>query len=181
MEAVQGRPGFAWEGGECAAWGLPPAAAMLGRGHRGIYLPFSSLLAAWMAGIGWPVGQHLLWDAAGSSQDLTLELQQRHKPWLCCCCSGCSITSGQVVTAFAALSALSSPAAALQLLELAALPSSRCGEVVLPWECRSFLLGRSMCYPTGRTAWRGALGDSSVHPRPCQHRGSRGILDQKSL
>lgn len=38
-----------------------------------------------------------------------------------------------------------------------------------------------MCYPAGRRAWGGLLGDTSVHPRPHQHRGSRGILDQKSL
>lgn len=31
--------------------------AELGRGHRGIYLPFSSFLAAWMAGISWSMGQ----------------------------------------------------------------------------------------------------------------------------
>lgn len=161
--------------------GLPPAAAaVLGRGQRGIYLPFSSLLAAWMAGIGWSVGQHgaggCRWQFPGSH----LELQQRHKPWLCCCCSGCSITPGQVLTAFAALSALSSLARALQLLQLVALPSSHCREVVLPWGCRSFPQGRSLCYPAGRTGWGGVLGDTSLHPGPRQHRDSRGILDQKS-
>lgn len=31
--------------------------AELERGHRGIYLPFSSFLAAWMAGISWSMGQ----------------------------------------------------------------------------------------------------------------------------
>lgn len=71
-----------------------------------------SLLPGWLASAG-PWGSSVVWDAAGSSQDLTLELQQRHKPWLCCCCccSGCSITPGQVVTASPAFSALSSPAA----------------------------------------------------------------------
>lgn len=33
--------------------------------------------------------------------------------------------------------------------------------------------------------WQDSLGrnegDTSLHPGPCQHRGSRGILDQKSL
>lgn len=137
--------------------GLPPAAAaMLGRGHRGFTcLSPHSLLPGWLAQAG-PWGSTLLWDAAGSSQDLTLELQQRHKPWLCCCCcSGCSITPGQVLTAFAAFCALSSLARALHLLQLTALPSSHCREAVLPWGCRSFLLGRSLCYPAGRTAWGG--------------------------
>lgn len=67
------------------------------------------LLPGWLTSAG-PWGRMVLWDAAGNSQDLTLELQQRHKPWLCCCCSGCSIAPGQVVTAFAAFSDLSSPA-----------------------------------------------------------------------
>lgn len=68
-----------------------------------------SLLPGWLASAG-PWGGTVLWDAAGSSQDVSLELQQRHKPWLCCCCSGCSIIPGQVVRASAAFSALASPA-----------------------------------------------------------------------
>lgn len=98
----------------------------LGGETRGfICLSPHPLLPGWLASAG-PWGSMVLWDAAGNSQDLTLELQQRHKPWLCCCCSGCSITPGWAVTAFAAFSALSSPARALELLQLAALPS-RCG------------------------------------------------------
>lgn len=130
LQGWGGRQGCEWRlfragGGECSAWGLPPAAAMLGRGDRGIYLPFSSLLAAWLALAG-PWGSTVLWEAAGSSQHLTLELQQRHKPRLCCCCcccSGCSLAPGQVVTAFAAFSAL---CRALQLLQLAALRGLCC-------------------------------------------------------
>lgn len=98
------------------------------------------LLPGWLTSAG-PWDSTVLWDAAGNSQDLTLELQQRHKPWLCCCCSGCSITPGQVVTAFAAFSALSSLARALQLLQLAALPS----------QCRG------LCCPgdAGHSCWEG--------------------------
>lgn len=55
---MQGRPGFAWEGGgKHAAWALPPAAAGAWRITGGFTCLSPCPLAAWMAGIIWSAGR----------------------------------------------------------------------------------------------------------------------------
>lgn len=105
---MQGRPGFAWEGGEHSAWALPPAAAGAWR-VTGFYLSFLLPLTAWMTGVLW--GGVVLWAATCNSHYPALEMQQRHKPLLPCLCHRHPIAPGQMVMTFAAFSALSSPPA----------------------------------------------------------------------
>lgn len=104
---MQGRPGFAWEGGgKHAAWALPPAAA----GAWGITGDFTCLsphpsLPGWLASSGlWAVRCCGLRPAVPTY--LALKMQQGHKPRPCCQCPRCPIAPGHTVTVFAAFSAL---------------------------------------------------------------------------
>lgn len=135
MEAVEGRPGFAWEGGgECAA-------CQTWEGSQGDLFAFL-LIPCCLD--GWHQLVHGAAGCWGNSQDLTLELQQRLKPWLCCC-SG-SILLGRWLQLLL-LSLLSPP----QYEPCSSSSSKPCllhsaGGIVLPWGCRSF---------PGHSCWEG--------------------------
>lgn len=145
--------------------GLPPAAAaaaaVLGRAHRGIYLPFSSLLAARTAGTGCSVGQHAAvgcsWQFPGShpgaaaqasTMAVLLLLWVLHHSWAGAysfCCFLCSVLPGTSPAAppahspafltlqggCAALGMRVIPAGKVPVLSLAGQPGEQCW-VTLP-------------------------------------------------
>lgn len=171
--------------GGCSGLGLPGKEGMnvlpdvLGRGHGGIYLPFSSLLAAWAAGISWSMGQQRAggcsWKFPGSHPGVAAGINHG-----CAAAAAAALGAPSLLGRWLQLLLLSLLCPPLQLLQLTALPSSHCrrgdcaalGMQVIPG---TFLLGRSHVLSRWQDSPGRSLGDTSVH------RGSRGILDQKSL
>lgn len=171
MGAVQGRPGFAWEGGgecdACCAW----------EGSQGDLFAFlltPCCLDGWHQLVHGP--------AVWCGMQLAVP---RISPWSCSRginhgCAAAALGAPSLLGRWLQLLLLSLLCPPLQLLQLAALPSSHCrrgdcaalGMQVIPG---TFLLGRSHVLSRWQDSPGRSLGDTSVH------RGSQGILDQKSL